>query len=82
MRCAAVAKLNWEKADRTQKWRESQHDCWSGVLPPVEIRATEKQIKYIQSLLVKNGRRDLTDKELGQLTISGASRLIEQLVNG
>jgi len=76
-----MARMNWAKADRAQKWRESVHNAWSGVLPPSVPGATDKQIGYIQALLVGAGCRPLNDDELARLTVASASRLISELID-
>ena len=42
------------------------------------VPASEKQMIYLQALLVKHGRRPLTVEEMARLTLASASRLIKE----
>ena len=70
--------LNWDKNNRAKVWRQSVRDTWSGHVPAAPSPASEKQVIYLQALLVKHGRRPLTVDEMAQLTIASASRLIKE----
>lgn len=73
-----MSRLDWEKAGRVRAWRDSERSAWSGHVPPAVLKASEKQIGYMQALLRRAGRRELTAVEVAALTMDGASRLIKE----
>ena len=74
-----MAKMNYDKAARTQLFHQSVREAWSGHVPGPRIPPSPQQIAYLQALLLKADRRQYTDDELAIFTKASISRLINEL---
>ena len=80
-----MSRMDYNKAKRCDLWKEQARQPTAEHLIARKMAerpcrpATKSQLFYLQSLLPRCGRRELTETEASALTIMGASRLIATL---
>jgi hypothetical protein len=77
-----MARIDYDKARRAEQWRQATYAGLGDRAPAAPAkRATAKQLDFIQGLLKKTGRRQLSRAELAVFTMDSASRMIKTLMN-
>lgn len=75
-------RLDWARAQRSDAVRLARRHSWSGVVPKAQRGASARQVHYLQDLLIRAGRRLLTDDEVAGLSMEQAGQMITSLKDG